>query len=351
MTLDLAQQRLNFAQALSSPCVGCSATCCTFLPLHDFQITRLQELDYALYLLNFDRIELAWLQGGSWRAHYRAPCTKLDLATRRCTVHGTDLQPNVCKRYDPYNCFYKRLFEGAETSDFVRMDRGRVRAWADMVVFDGHRDIVGYPDRDAALAVLPPLEPVVDPAIPDDPMLKTWEHAVRHQTGLPMKPAKTFRDFKSPCSGCDAYCCTRLSFPHGVPASLGNIDHLRFCLGFPGVEIGVHHNGDWTVVVRTRCKNLVDDPVQGRRCGVYGTPERPNACSIYDASMCGYKQQHGQPRPGSFVRVQHDDFDVMAALFHFDDDGYVLHRPSHADVRQAIEQRWANEGPLTPEAR
>lgn len=342
---DFSIQRLNFQQALSSPCVGCSASCCTYLPLHDFTITRMQELDYAFYLINFDRIELAWLQGNSWRAHYRAPCTKLDLETYRCTVHGTTEQPNVCKRYDPYNCFYKRIFEGEASNRFVRMDRGRLEAWANMVVFNGHRDIVGYPEMEAAVPHLPPFQPYTDPPIPGSEVLDTWERAVREQTGLPMGTATKFRDFDHPCTGCKAWCCTRLSFPHGTPATVANLDHLKFCLGFPGVEVGVHQNGEWTVVVRTQCRNLVRDERGAGRCGVYGQPTRPQACSLYDASMCGYKQQYGRPRPNQFLRVRQASFEVVADLFHFDQDGYVLHRPELAEIRHAIEQRWANEGP------
>ncbi len=57
-------QTLGHADALQSPCMNCEAApCCTHLPLNSFKVTNLVELDHALYLLNFDRIELGVFSG------------------------------------------------------------------------------------------------------------------------------------------------------------------------------------------------------------------------------------------------------------------------------------------------
>ena len=344
-TVEYARQRLSAQQAGQTPCTGCEATCCTFLPLHDFQITRYQELDYALYLLNFDRIELAWLEGGAWRVHYRMPCGHLDLETRRCTVHNTAAQPHVCKRYDPYNCFYKRIFQSPDQAQYIRFDRGRLEALAAMLLFDGNRDLVGIPDREALLPHLPPLAPIDDPPAPADPLLARWEDAARRQQPLPGMTARRYQDFDAPCTGCAAWCCTRLVFPHGTPASVGNLDHLRFCMGFPGVEIGINESNEWSIVVRTACRHLVRDEQGAGRCSVFGQPERPRICTGYDASLCGYKLQFGRPRPDRFLRLRLPQFETMVGLFHFDEDGYVVHRPDYGEIRHAVEVAWATEGP------
>lgn len=312
------------------------------LPLHDFQITRLQELDYALYLLNFDRIEVAWLTGNAWRVHYRMPCGNLELPSRRCRVHGTPEQPAVCKSYDAYTCFYKRIFQSPEapTPSYVRFDARRLRALADMMVFDGNREIVGMPDVSAAAAMLPPMAPVFEdgPPPPPTPMLDAWEAAARTGSGLAAPQIRTFQDFDQPCAGCDAYCCTRLSFPHSTPANVSNLDHLRFLLGFPGIEIGVTDGDQWTVIVRTRCAHLTPDS----QCGLFGQALRPRVCSLYDAKLCAYKYQHGQPRPPQFLRLRRAQFEHAAALFRFDDNGYAVQRPSYAEIRQRIEAHWAH---------
>ncbi len=345
-SLDHTAARLGVDAARRDPCAGCSASCCTYLPLHDFQITRYEELDYARYLSNFERIELAMLSGGSWRVHYRASCHHLDTASRRCTVHGTPQQPMICKRFSAHSCFYKRLFESPSTVEYIRMDAARLELWASMLVFDGHRDIVGVPDVALFQQLMPPLSPPpeADPAIPPAPLLAQWEQSVR--AGMPLRPLGTrrFSDFDAPCAGCTAWCCTTLSFSHSAPASYANVDHLRFCLGFPGVEVGIDERDQWTVIVRTRCRSLRREADGSGRCGVHGLPERPTVCGLYDASVCGYKAQHGHPRPARFLRIRASEFSDLAALFVFDDNGYVLQRPTYAHIRHRIEARWLEEG-------
>ena len=88
--------KLTFAEARQSPCQGCSAPCCTCLPLHDFVIQHFDHLDYALYLLNFAHIELALVNGSSWRVHYRQPCSRL-LPNGGCMLHGKSEKPMVCQ--------------------------------------------------------------------------------------------------------------------------------------------------------------------------------------------------------------------------------------------------------------
>jgi Fe-S-cluster containining protein len=340
---DPATLRMGFAEARDTPCQGCSASCCTFLPLHDFQITRYEELDYAFYLLNFDRIELALLSGGSWRVHYRAPCGNLDRATRRCTVHGTPRQPHVCKRYNPYSCFYKRMFESPETVEYVRIDEERLRQYASMLVFNGHRDIVGYPDLDflkAAFTTPLAFSEATDPDVPPSEGLLRWEASVREGRALMPLPVKTLADFDSPCQGCKAWCCTRLSFPHSTPGNVGNLDHIRFCLNFPGVEVGVDEHGGWTIIVRTRCQHRVVEESGAGRCGIFGQPQRPAACRMYDASLCGYRAQFGHPRPARFLRLTRETFEVAAGMYTLDDNGYALNQPGYAEIRDAIEAGW-----------
>ena len=114
-----------------------------------------------------------------------------------------------------------------------------------------------------------------------------------------MPTRRRYEEFLDACSGCGAYCCKTLVFPHGRPSHRRNLDYLQFALGFPGVEVGVS-DGEWQLVVRARCRHLTDDD----RCGVYGSPERPSICRYYDASTCSYVVQFGQTRPRGFLRVR-----------------------------------------------
>src|SRR6056300_1303510 len=95
---------LSFEQASQSPCEGCAAPCCTFLPLHDFVIQHLDHLDYALYLVNFANIELALVNGTTWRVHYRQRCSRL-MPNGGCQLHGQPQKPLVCQNYSATSCF------------------------------------------------------------------------------------------------------------------------------------------------------------------------------------------------------------------------------------------------------
>ena len=90
-------RRFSLNEAIEQPCRDCSAGCCVYVPLRDFLIRELTELDYARYLLNFDRIELTLHAGGLWRAHYVHPCSNLDPETLRCRVHGSPRQPRALR--------------------------------------------------------------------------------------------------------------------------------------------------------------------------------------------------------------------------------------------------------------
>ena len=335
---------LTWAQARLSPCQACAAPCCTVLPLYDFAVRSLPDLDYALYLLNFDRIELALLEDGQWRAHYRAPCRNLDLTTRGCRVHGTPDQPAVCQKYDAHACFYRPIFGEVGYGRIVRMDRGRVQAWAAASRFNDLRELVAVPPHASLLEWLPPLAPVADsatpPQLPADPVMAAWRAIARGELAPAAPVTRSWAQLQQPCDGCSAWCCTHLSFPHGVPDTASQLDHLRFALGFPGVEVGVDPSGSWTLEIRTRCRHLVDT-VSGGKCGVFGTEERPGVCRRYDAMSCAYKARLSEPRPAGSARITADAFDAVAAGFAFDAGGAVVARPDVAEIVRRVEGAWA----------
>src|SRR5437879_9821309 len=105
-----AAGHMDYRQAMESPCMSCpTSPCCTYLPLHKFRIQSLTELDHAVYLLNFDRIELGLSQEGDWSVYYQATCRFLDPDNFGCTIHDTPEQPHICVQYNPYQCWYKRV--------------------------------------------------------------------------------------------------------------------------------------------------------------------------------------------------------------------------------------------------
>jgi Fe-S-cluster containining protein len=329
--------RLRLSEARESPCDTCATTpCCSHLPLHSFQVATLRDLDHAVYLLNFERIQLGLARSGEWSVYYRYPCRFL--AGSRCTLHGTPEQPKICVHYNPYTCWYKRTLT-QQAEDFLRIDRRRLDAILDVVEFDDERRITGVPDWPALLAIAEaiPIEEDFDPPPTEDAAFDTWLRSSAAGVRLPMWSPAGYRyeQFLDPCTGCQAHCCTTLVFPHPIPVERRNLDYLQFALGFPGIELGIA-DGVWQLIVKTRCRHLTAD----NRCGVFGQPHRPMLCKYYDASSCSYVVRFGDPRPPGFVRLRLEQFRWFVEQIRFDAEGAILGLPATEPLRSHIEVRW-----------
>lgn len=337
--VNFEERRLTYPEALTSPCTSCSsAPCCTHLPLHSFKITNMIELDHAVYLLNFDRILLGLSASGEWSVYYTYPCRFLDRNNFGCTVHNTPTQPRICVHYNPYNCWYKRVFTKSVSQEFIQVDRPRMDYILSQIVFDEFRNIVEVPNWETMLETLAgmPLTPNLLPEPPaPDPVFQAWQTAIINPEGSPSPngAVHSYEALSNPCHDCGAYCCTTLVFPQALPHSSSNLDFFRFCLGFPGVELGLADDV-WSLVVKTTCRHL-----QNHRCAIYGQPERPLICKYYDAWKCTYRINFGLPRPPSFLRLKLEQFDWLTECFDFDEYGAIIQIPPAEAIRSHIEEK------------
>jgi Fe-S-cluster containining protein len=331
------------AQARETPCMSCATSpCCVHVPLHTFQIRSLVDLDHALYMLNFDRILLGLSVTGDWSVYYRYPCRFLDRSNPGnylCSIHASALQPQICVHYNPYHCWYRRALTDDPGDQFMRIDRRRMERIAELLEFDDRRAIVSTPDwsRLVEIAASLPIEPDYGTPPEPEPVFEQWlaETALGVESRVPSR-RRGYHDFADQCTGCAAYCCKSLVFPHGRPTTRRNLDYLQFALGFPGIEVGVS-DGDWMLIVKARCRHLTQD----NRCGVYGQPERPTLCRYYDATNCTYVTQFGVPRPRGFMRIQLEQFFSVAEACTFDDNGTIVSMPGVDELRDLVEARWA----------
>jgi len=338
VALTSAPRTLSYGAARQSPCLSCSTSpCCTHLPLPRISLRTLTDVDKAFYLLNFEGIVLWFDQNGTVRTYFHQPCDYLDALSGLCTVHGTPEQPSVCTHYNAYSCWYR----GALTADIdsvqTVVDRRRLGWYADRLSFDELRRVVARPDWDEVLEAFEsmPLERHTAPPPAPDPILEEWR-SIAMSTKQPsgsVPPVHHFVDpvVSNPCDGCGAWCCKTLVFKRDGPENASDLDYFRYCLGFPGVEVGVGPDG-WAVIVRTTCRHLVDN-----RCSVFGTDERPLKCSYYDALKCDYRIDFGTPRPPDMVRVSRAQFGVIADSFVFDDVGTIVAAPPLQLLRERLE--------------
>jgi hypothetical protein len=301
------------------------------------------ELNHATYLLNFDRIELGLSSTGEWSVYYGYPCRFLDRQDFTCHVHNAPQQPEICVHYNPYQCWYRRVMTASVSDDFVRLDRQRLAYLVEGFIFDDLGNVVegpGWADLVAGIDALPLMAapPAPDPPDQDDVALAWRELALAPaDPAATTKPSLGYDEMGDPCDGCQAYCCKRLVFPHAIPARRSDLDYLRFCLGFPGVEVGIADDA-WSIVVRTNCRHLERD-----RCAVHGQPAWPLLCKYYDAWKCSYRVHFGQPRPAGYLRISLDQFTWLTECFRFDADGNVLEHLPTEEIRAHVEARWRRE--------
>lgn len=319
-----AEQRSHEA-AVRSPCETCAtAACCWYVPLGGFRTSTVFDLNYATYLLNFERIELGLAPSGDWSVAYRYPCRHLDRATLACSVHGQAEQPHVCRTYNPYKCWYKAVLNQPVSPRLLRIDRTRLQHVIAALSFDEHGNIVNEVEWDA---LLPQLAHVHD-AVPE----QSSEPAPFPEAVPPVEPQKgySFAQVQNACDGCAAYCCKVLMFPMPPPTDIGAVDYLRYCLGFPGIRLGIM-NEEWALLVETRCRHLEQD-----RCSVFGQPERPLVCTYYDQVHCTYKRNFERAEQAGFLRVNLEQYEGLLPLLRFDAAGALEDIPDVERLRAAV---------------
>lgn len=330
--------RLTYRQAREAPCLTCTTSpCCTYLLLSDFEIESLRDIDYAIYLLNFEGIVLGLGRDLKAEIYFYQSCGYLDVPSGLCTVHSTPVQPAVCVHYNAHSCSYRHRMTVDVDADRPLLNRQRMEWLAERVVFDDNRRIVAVPKWEQALEAFGtmPLERQPAPPPEPDPITEEWRSIAlsTKESNGEGRPARRYGDpeVSDPCQGCGAWCCKMLVFNRGLPGDASQLEFLRYCLGFPGVEVGVAVD-NWAVIVRTRCRHL-----DGNRCSVFGTDERPLRCSNYDALGCGYRGHFGVPRPDDIVRVSRDQFGLVADSIVFDDLGRIMAIPPVDVLRNRLE--------------
>ncbi|MDF1603125.1 hypothetical protein [Nocardioides sp. YIM 152315] len=327
---------LDYRSAMTSPCDTCATSpCCTYLPLDNFEVHTLVDLDYAVFLLNFEDIELGVNRAGEWTSFYVRSCRHLT-AEGRCGVHGTDEQPHVCQQYSAFNCWYRPALV-AERGDHVRVDRARLQWILDRIEFGPDREIRALPTWEelSAHVAAEPLPRVGPTGAPhDSPKPFAEAPGPSDVVAPPGSPGLAILTAHEPCDGCAAYCCTTLLFPISPPDSMSHLDYLRFVLGFPNVTINVVDRV-WRLAVRTRCRHL-----DGNRCGVFGEWDRPLRCSGYDAWQCSYVPSLGPQaveRPPRGVTLTADDFPLLADCLGYDvETGEVVDVPDLEGLAAAL---------------
>ena len=84
---------------------------------------------------------------------------------------------------------------------------------------------------------------------------------------------------KVECTSC-AKCCTYVSVGINPPRSVRFACDVLWYLYHDGLAVYRDGDGEWSVVIETRCRHLQED----KRCGIYA--QRPVICREFDDTTC-----------------------------------------------------------------
>jgi Fe-S-cluster containining protein len=84
------------------------------------------------------------------------------------------------------------------------------------------------------------------------------------------------------CTYCPAKCCRYFALPIDMPKQWEDFEYIRWFLFHERAAIFIDE-GDWYLLVYTKCKHLRDDNL----CGIYDT--RPQICREYSTHNCEYE--------------------------------------------------------------
>ncbi|MDJ0662334.1 MAG: YkgJ family cysteine cluster protein [Crocosphaera sp.] len=342
----MKNETINYQQAIASPCDTCSkAPCCRLLQLQCLKVTTITDLDLVAYYLNFDSIAVSLSGDGSWTIYYRYPCRFLNETNYSCSIHNLPAQPNICIHYNPYSCFYKTAETARHqpTENLIWVSQKRMKHLQSVLQFDTERKIVQLSEEINLFALLSEI-PYEDPSknTPlEDPVLQTWKKQTLSGESTLLNPPrtnKTFQEMQNPCNGCEAYCCKTLLFPQELPTTYNRLDFYKYCLGFPGVELGIS-DSQWTIIIKTRCRHLDKD----NNCSIYDDPERPLICKYYDAGRCTYKIGFAEIKTEGYMRIGYEEFNCLLETYRFDDYGNITVGWDTETLRQHIEYNWQKD--------
>jgi Fe-S-cluster containining protein len=307
---------LSLTQARESPCLSCpTSPCCNLLKLHTVDFKTVEDVDFGLYLLNFEGLILQMDISGT-RAHVylQQACRHLDSSTGFCRVHRTSEQPSICVHYNEYKCSYRQHMIDDVDSEVPLVDHDRMLWYASHLTIHDSGRIDGFPDGEAMVAAFASMPLDRDSAQPH-----------------PKPPKRLIATIEDSCEGCAAWCCRTLLFERPIPTTASQVDEFKYCLGFPSVELGVTDHG-WNLLVHTTCRHL-----QANRCSIFGMDTRPKLCQSIDAVDCQYLAKLGTARPEGFVTLGLERFSALADSIVFDEVGRVVAVPPVEELRPRIE--------------
>ncbi len=204
-----------------SPCASCGGSpCCRNVPITRITVDTEADLLDAAWLAGLEGIEIGLRDDGTWTVFYTQTCRFLDDETGGCRLHGLADQPDVCVRYDARTCWYRTAFAHDASVRFIRFNRERLLELHRRVICDEAGEIRKVPEWEQILAILE--------SVP--------------LAGSPRRDQGAAADL--------AVTACELLMPPARPATIRQLDLVKFRLGYPGISLVVSDT-EWRFSLRT----------------------------------------------------------------------------------------------------
>ena len=128
--------------AVSSPCSGCGAWCCTVLVFSIGVPKDAGRLEEVRYMLGFPSIEIG-VADDDWAVFAHTTCRHHEGGL--CSVYGKPERPLRCDYFDPLRCAYKPIFSRGDPAHTVRVTRDLFPILVESVVFDQMGHVLAVP--------------------------------------------------------------------------------------------------------------------------------------------------------------------------------------------------------------
>jgi Fe-S-cluster containining protein len=157
-------------------------------------------------------------------------------------------------------------------------------------------------------------------------------------TGNGAAPAGATLNFaaarRSPCEGCEAWCCSNLSLPEFRADDFEGLDWARYLLNFPGIRILLTASGRFIPYWRQTCRHFDEE---GHLCKVHGTDLQPHICVQYNPFTCFYRTTFPAQENEEQVWVDRRRFERILTGVRVDEARETVVLPPFDLVRRAVE--------------
>jgi hypothetical protein len=150
----MTSSELSFQDYMrKNPCSGCPAPCCRMQVSPYTAPTNFMQVDHIKYLLHFSGTEVLVTRSGDWHIVRWGECCEFNMQDLTCKLHNTPEKPKICARYDPHECWYKRIFVTNEPPEAFRLNLARFNEWVKGIRFDDQGKITNIPDFELSLEI------------------------------------------------------------------------------------------------------------------------------------------------------------------------------------------------------